>query len=350
MANVRVMFIFGVFLAIVHSQAQSFLDSSTTTYYDSVSENLPVFQKGKFEVKKPIEIKKSKYSAPEPLLILSPKKAGVYPVLFFIHGTMLPNGDYSELLNFIASHGFVVVAPQLCSWFYLPSQEEEIRMAAEVTNWLPSNLQKVLQNKAAGVEGDLDKLAISGHSRGGKSAFALALGISKPKLTVKISALIGVDPVAGPNSDQETEPYILTNSFNLSVPVTVIGTGLGNKSFIVPPCAPNNVNHQGFFNKCKKGSHFVITKYGHMQMLNDFSLNPVTIVMSVVCEHSVRPPYDQDTMRRTLGGIMVAFLNNYFRHDRGQYNAILANPSLAPTKLFAEKKGNFGFAPTYAQA
>ncbi|XP_056688230.1 chlorophyllase type 0-like [Spinacia oleracea] len=354
MANlwVALLLIVGVF-TIVHSQAhqysQTFLEENN--YHDSISEDLTVFNKGKNQVTNLIKVPKKGSSPPESFVVVSPKEDGVYPILFFIHGTMLTNEAYSELFKFIASHGFIVVAPKLFRAFplpSLPSHQDEINRAAAVANWLPSNLQKILQNnKLANVQPNFNSFAISGHSRGGKSAFALALGMSETKLTVKISALIGIDPVAGASPDDRTKPYVLTyhdNSFKLPVPVTVIGTGLGNSTI---PCAPNNVSHQQFYNECKKSSHFVINKYGHMEMLDDFLLDPLAITMSVMCKQSFGP---KATMRRTLGGVMVAFMNTYFRGDGGQYHAIMANPSLAPTKLFVEEKGNFGFAPNHAQA
>ncbi|XP_010669257.2 chlorophyllase type 0 [Beta vulgaris subsp. vulgaris] len=332
----------------------SFLLESISQYDNShVSEKLTVFETGKYQVTNPILVRKSQYSTPEPLLIVSPKEAGSYPILFFIHGTLISNQDYSHLFKHVASHGFIVVAPLLFPPLVIfpPSQADEIEMAASMINWLPSKLHEVLRDHVnAKVSADLQKVAISGHSRGGKSAFALALGMSKTKLNFNISALIGVDPVAGPDNHSQTEPHVLTyidNSFDLSIPCTVIGTGLGSKrNRLIPPCAPSNVSHQQFFNELKQGSHFVIEKYGHMQMLNDFLTDPVAVSMSVMCTSGFGP---KTTMRRTLGGIMVAFLDAYFRDEKQQFFTLMANPSLAPTKLSVEKKGKFRFAPTNAQ-
>lgn len=50
---------------------------------------------------------------PKPLLICSPLEEGVFPVLLFLHGYLLYNSFYSHLLQHIASHGFIVVAPQV---------------------------------------------------------------------------------------------------------------------------------------------------------------------------------------------------------------------------------------------
>ena len=50
---------------------------------------------------------------PKPLLVAYPADAGEFPVLFFLHGYLLYNSFYSDLIRHIASHGFIVVAPQV---------------------------------------------------------------------------------------------------------------------------------------------------------------------------------------------------------------------------------------------
>lgn len=49
---------------------------------------------------------------PKPLLIASPSEAGEFPVLIFLHGYLLLNSFYSQLILHVASHGFIVIAPQ----------------------------------------------------------------------------------------------------------------------------------------------------------------------------------------------------------------------------------------------
>ncbi|RCV10759.1 hypothetical protein SETIT_2G134500v2 [Setaria italica] len=49
----------------------------------------------------------------------------------------------------------------------------DIAAAARVTDWLPEGLPPVLP---AGVDADLVRLALAGHSRGGHTTFALAVG------------------------------------------------------------------------------------------------------------------------------------------------------------------------------
>jgi chlorophyllase len=73
---------------------------------------------------------------------------------------------------------------------------EDIAAAAKIADWLPEGLPSVLPK---GVEPELSKVALAGHSRGGHTAFSfpfsLALGHAKNNLS--FSALIGLDPVAG---------------------------------------------------------------------------------------------------------------------------------------------------------
>lgn len=125
----------------------------------------------------------------------------------------------------------------------IPSGDaEDIAAAAKVADWLPDGLPSVLPK---GVEPELSKLALAGHSRGGHTAFSLALGHAKTQLT--FSALIGLDPVAGTGKSSQLQPKILTyepSSFDMAMPVLVIGTGLGEeKNIFFPPCAPKDVNH-----------------------------------------------------------------------------------------------------------
>ncbi|KAK4408259.1 Chlorophyllase-2, chloroplastic [Sesamum angolense] len=137
------------------------------------------------------------------LFIVAPCEKGTYPPLLFCHGFMLGNKWYSDLLCHIASHGYIVVAPKFYGIIPI-SITEEVRRAAQVTEWLPTGLPPLLPEE---VNPDMDNLALAGHSRGGKTAFALALGRTEqkpPKKKVvdvtqpsKFKAVIGVDPVAG---------------------------------------------------------------------------------------------------------------------------------------------------------
>ncbi|WCJ21592.1 chlorophyllase 1 [Euphorbia peplus] len=270
----------------------------------------------------------------KPLLIVTPTVEGTYPVVLFLHGTCLLNSYYTDLLLHISSHGYIIVAPQLYTCplgFFpiLPEGKAELDDAAKVTNWLLSGLQAVLPEN---VVGDLEKLSVGGHSRGGKIAFALALGYAETPLQVKISALVGLAPVEGKSENEPIPPYVLTyepDSLNLRIPVVVLGTGLGNQPAFpfAPVCSPNGVNHDEYFNECKApAAHFVVSDYGHMDMLNDMFGK----VIVLTCKGSW---YPKDPMRRSIGGIIVAFLDAYLEGKIDEYMSIVEQPSLAPAKL-----------------
>lgn len=52
-------------------------------------------------------------SPPKDILVVCPKVAGIYTVVLFIQGYLLSNTYYTQLLQHVASHGFILVAPQV---------------------------------------------------------------------------------------------------------------------------------------------------------------------------------------------------------------------------------------------
>ncbi|KAL8531046.1 hypothetical protein ACS0TY_007890 [Phlomoides rotata] len=268
---------------------------------------------------------------PRPLLICSPSERGVFPVLLFLHGYLLYNSFYSQLLQHIASHGFIVVAPQL---YCIAGADatEEMKITTEITNWLSQGLGHLLPPH---VEPNLTKLALAGHSRGGKVAFALAQ-TKQYSTSLKFSALIGVDPVDGMDKGKQTPPPVLTyvpHSFNLDgMPVLVIGTGLGEvkKNPLFPACAPKGVNHEDFYNECCKPTHYFVAKdYGHLDMLDDDTKGVRGKATHCLCKNGkCREP-----MRRFVGGVLVAFLKAYLGGDSRDLVATRERHEMVPIEL-----------------
>ena len=126
-------------------------------------------------------------------------------------------------------------------------------------------------------------------------------------------------------------------SFNFSIPVAIIGTGLGNQpAFPILPqtCAPDGVSHTEIFNECKPPcSHFVTTGYGHMDVLDD-DIGLIGMVERLICKGSRWRGVSRDPMRRTVAGVSVAFLEAFFKGNYTYYNKILQNPNyFAPATL-----------------
>ncbi|TVU10608.1 hypothetical protein EJB05_44151 [Eragrostis curvula] len=268
---------------------------------------------------------------PIPVLIAAPKDAGTYPVVMLLHGFFLQNHFYEQLLKHVASFGFIMVAPQFHTSLVSNGDTGDIDAAAEVTDWLAEGLPSVLPK---GIDADLSKLALAGHSRGGHTAFALALGhAAKKTSSLTFSALIGIDPVAGTARSAQLPPAILTyepSSFELSMmPVLVVGTGLGEekRNALFPACAPKDVNHRELYRECKPPCYYVVARdYGHLDMLDDDAPELVTCL----CKEGTEC---KDVMRRTVAGVMVSFLKAALGEEDGDLKVVLKSPGLAPTTL-----------------
>ncbi|WRX22180.1 Chlorophyllase - like 2 [Theobroma cacao] len=267
---------------------------------------------------------------PKPLLIATPCEAGEFPLIIFLHGYLLYNTFYSQLLQHVASHGFIVIAPQLYTVAGADATDE-IKSTAAITSWLS---KKVLQGLLPPyVQPNLSKLGLAGHSRGGKVAFALAL--EKAMTTLKFSALIGVDPVDGMDKGKQTPPPVLTYvpySFNLDMAVMVIGSGLGEvkRNPLFPPCAPKGVNHEDFFKECRKPAcYFVAKDYGHLDMLDDDTKGIRGRSSYCLCKNGEA----REPMRRFVGGVVVAFMEAYLNGDHTDLIAIRDGHETAPVEL-----------------
>lgn len=210
------------------------------------------------------------------------------------------------------------------------SEMDEIKSAVDVIKWLSSGLDPLLPTN---VKGDLSKLSLLGHSRGGKTAFSLALGWGSPSLP--FSAIIGIDPVAG-SKFFRPEPQILdppSQPFKISLPITVVGTGLGPQKAtpVTCACAPDGLNHIAFFKKCKPTcAHFVAVNYGHMDILDDNPPGMTGYFTNIACKNGKGP---RDLMRKCCSGLVVASLKAYLDNDVSILNAIYDDPSIAPTEL-----------------
>ncbi|XP_031473986.1 chlorophyllase-2-like [Nymphaea colorata] len=299
-----------------------------------------VFERGKHGVAvldiKPGSISTHSPLPHKPLLVFHPREEGEYPVLLFLHGYLLYNSFYSQLLSHIASHAFIIVAPQLYT-FALADCMQEIKNAAMVADWIPAGLQSYLPTY---VRPDLNRIGLAGHSRGGKVAFALVLGLGAVKTSLRFSALLGVDPVDGKSEGEQTNPPVLKHepqSLSPKMPILVVGSGLGSRSRYpgLPSCAPHGVNHASFYKECVPPfCYTVATNYGHADMLDDHTPGLRGMASYCLCVNGDR----REPMRKFVGGIMVAFLKAYLLNDDELLEKITEKPHNKPVDFTIELK------------
>lgn len=208
----------------------------------------------------------------------------------------------------------------------------EIVLAGSVVDWFSVGLRDALSQRVPSVEPDLARTAVVGHSRGGKVVFGLALGVCNTSL--KISALVGLDPVDGTGIGHQTNPPILKyspHSLNLKIPTLIFGAALGSVGkFLFPACAPEGVSHKNFFaDSAAPAFHFVAPDYGHMDYMDDECPGAQGWLSFSLCKNGP----SREPMRRFTAGIVVAFLQASLLQDSSQLATAIVNPSLAPVKL-----------------
>jgi len=195
--------------------------------------------------------------APRDITILAPSAPGTYAVVAFHHGFILRSTYYVELLTHLASHGFIVVAPQMgTSAFGAPTVETEADQVEAVYSWMQTSLATV-----TGVTPSFDHFGVAGHSRGAKVAWTILR--REPTL---YKGIVGLDPVDGTGGPGGNQPRVANTPFPVSLPTLVLGTGLGPTGF--QACAPEGDNYEQFMGASITATQVVAGEYGHNDMLD----------------------------------------------------------------------------------
>ncbi len=258
--------------------------------------------------------------APVALRIWTPTVPGRYPVVQFQHGFLVPHGLYDPLLDRIAGHGFVVVAPQMYPADGIPlgkpTIEEETAAALTVARWLRPSLAA-----RAGVEVAFDHFALAGHSRGGQVAYRMALDLGD-----EAGAVVALDPVDQSGPVCAPGAGLTGMPLNLAMPALVLGTGRGGA------CAPAGCNHVQFWEATQAAVWHVVTpENGHMDMLQDD-----LAACGLTCAFCPGAP-NREPMRRATAGITVAMLRGALLDD-ADARAWLDAPPAPPVSLEVESR------------
>ncbi len=268
-----------------------------------------------------ISVARCEAGAPVALLIHTPETAGTYAVVVFQHGFLARNSAYTEILRALASHGFIVVAPQmytpgLPAVLGCPTAAAEADHAAQLLAWLPGHLDDLTGQRAR-----TDRLGLAGHSRGGKVAWLVL--VADP---ARAQAIAGVDPVDGTGGPRGNQARVVNGPFSFARPALVIGTGLGGN------CAPAGDNHEQFYAASAAPAwHVVVPDAGHADMLDADSA--AASLGTLVCTRGTDPA----AMRRLTAGLLTAFFRASLQGDTTA-SAYLTDTDAAPLPIEVESK------------
>jgi len=267
--------------------------------------------------------------APVAMRIITPQTPGTYAVVVFQHGYLLANHFYDTFLSQIASHGFVVVVPQM----HTPSERTDARLipyqiessrALRVLDWLPGNLSTF-----AGVTANTNSLGLAGHSRGGKVAWHVLIQDSSRAI-----AVAGIEPTDSPVVPLINDSRIIQGPLNFPFPSLVIGAGLLSTPAYPSgaTCASIGGNHVQFYEASASPAwHVVVPDGAHLDLLNDDLSTCGTI-----CGLCTVGP-NQTTMRQLTAGLLVAFFRAALQGDTDAYR-YLTDTQLAPMFMEVESR------------
>jgi pimeloyl-ACP methyl ester carboxylesterase len=241
-------------------------------------------------------------------------------VVIFHHGFGGSIKAYETISEHLASHGFVVVLPQMYGPGFqgAPTAEEEAVLGLDVLAWIEANINGFIP-----VHADTTLLGLSGHSRGGQVAYRITL-----QLLEKVKALAGVDPVDATEMSNDTS--IITGPLTFDIPTYILGAGLGpipvqGTPFNIP-CAPEEAGPIHFYCANPNPTWLVTaTTHGHADMIDeeDFS------------EFCPGGP-DRDGMRTLTGGTLAAFFSGILQGNQSALS-VLSDPGSAPVPVTIER-------------
>lgn len=166
-----------------------------------------------------------------------PVATSARPLVLFAPGFQIPSSAYRNWAEHLASWGFITVRADPAAGF----SPNHTAMSQD----LRSVLNDVLLPEALPVAVDAGRIALSGHSLGGKVSLMAAEG------DARVRALFVFDPVngAGPSGYSPDQPNIIPQPMgSFALPIGVLGElldsvgGVGGQA-----CAPAAINYQTIF-------------------------------------------------------------------------------------------------------
>ena len=236
------------------------------------------------------------------------------PLVIWKHGFQLATSNYEALLRAVAEQGFVVIGVDTAGGFFNPPSNVDEQQA------MLAGLDWALKDAPFASRVDVTRVAVGGHSRGGKVAVMAAAADDR------VDAVLLLDPVNGCGPGQgysDSCPDITQPAWAgaLALPVGVMGE-TNNAKGGLSPCAPEKQNYATIFKALTKATWAVswtFTGADHMDFTDDGGG-----VVGGLCADG---PGDDATIRKDVRALALAF---FLRHLLGQNasDAVLTGASL----------------------
>ncbi|MEQ8275408.1 MAG: alpha/beta hydrolase [Deltaproteobacteria bacterium] len=222
--------------------------------------------------------------------------AGPYPVVLVLHGFRIDANLYDSYVERLASHGFVACTADFAA-SVIPNHVESAQDILEGLDWV----------LAQTTDADPDRVALVGHSLGGK------LAVYGASMDPTIDAIVGLDPVDGAMLCNATRCPDATDMLPVSIPTAFLGQtldrmpGLGGQA-----CTPTADSYTTFYTPATSPS-LEVTMNGasHMSFVDD--LEACGFVCSV-CQEATMAQADALAIARAY---TTAFLLRHVVGDAG---------------------------------
>jgi chlorophyllase len=271
-----------------------------------------------------------------PLTIFTPNVAGSLPLVIFTHGFQLAASQYKSYGEHLASWGYLVVMPDFPGGLIGGPNHRQLKgMLIGVIDWVIDNATATggpLAGKA-----DVTRIALAGHSMGGKLSLLVASEDSRPV------AVFGVDPVdagGGPLGGSEEDFPSVTPALmpQITIPMVLLGETVNATGGLGGACAPAEDNfHQYYLHAESKALEIEVIGANHMSFLDDPACG-------FTCSACPEGSDDKAMTRMLTRRYMTAFFH-VFLWSQDSYRSYLSGDAMDTDEVdglvFSESKNGF---------